>query len=87
MDISKAFDRVPRLMPMRKLIKLGIGKYIIHALKQLYKLTNCLIKFNGIFSNVFSMKSCIRQGAVSPVLLFNVFMDDLFNYLRERCSV
>ena len=87
MDISMAFDRVPRLILMKKLIKLGIAKYMLHALKQLYKLMNCLIKFNGIFSNVFSMKCGIRQGAASSVLLTNVFMDDLFNYLCERCSV
>ena len=87
MDISKAFDKVPRLLLLKKLIKIGIGKYMLHALKQLYKLTNCVIKFQGVSSKIFSMCSGIRQGAASSVLLFNAFMDDLFEYLRCNCTV
>ena len=86
MDISKAFDKVSRLLLMKKLIKRGIGKCMFRALKQLYKLTNCIIKFNGVFSNIFPMSSGIRQGAASSVLLFNVFIDDLFEYLRNNCT-
>ena len=86
MDISKAFDKVPRLLLMKKLIKLGVGKYMLHALKQLYKLTNCIIKFYGDFSDIFPMNSGIRQSAASSVLLFNVFMDDLFKYLSNKCT-
>ena len=86
MDISKAFDRVPRMLLLKKLVKLGIGKHMLHALKQLYKLTNCLIKFCGEFSEVFRMCSGIRQGAASSVLLFNAFIDDLFEYLDNNCS-
>ena len=78
MDISKAFDKVPRLLLLKKLIKIGIRKYMLHALKQLYKLTNCVTKFQGVSSKIFSMYSGIRQGAASSVLLFNAFMDDLF---------
>ena len=70
MDISKAFDKVPRLLLLKKLIKIGIGKYMLHALKQLYKLTNCVIKFQGVSSKIFSMCSGIRQGAASSVLTF-----------------
>ena len=156
MDISKAFDKVPRLLLLKKLIKVGIGKYMLHALKQLYKLTNCVIKFQGVSlkqlykltncvikfqgvslkqlykltncvinqlykltncvikqlykltncvikqlykltncvikfqgvsSKIFAMCSGIRQGAASSVLLFNAFMDGLFEYLRCNCTV
>ena len=38
MDLSKAFDNVDRLLLLKKLIKLGVGKYMLHALKQLYRL-------------------------------------------------
>ena len=30
---------------------------MLHALKQLYKLTNCVIKFQGVSSKIFSMCS------------------------------
>ena len=86
MDIEKAFDIVPRLLLLRKLIKLGIGRCMLSALKQLYSFTTWIIKFKGEFSNCFQMKRGIRQGAASSVLLFNVFMDDLFSYLEEKCD-
>ena len=86
MDISKAFDKVPRLILMKKLIKIGVGRCMLHALKQLYKLTNCIVKLNGNLSGIFQMKSGIRQGAASSVLLFNLFIDDLFEFLSECCS-
>ena len=59
---------------------------MLHALKQLYRLTNCIIKFSGEFSSVFQIFSGIRQGAASSVLLFNTFMDDLFEYLNLNCT-
>ena len=86
MDLSKAFDNVDRLLLLKKLIKLGVGKYMLHALKQLYRITNCIIQFGGEFSSVFPMHSGIRQGAASSVLLFNSFMDDLFKHLGEGCA-
>ena len=38
MDIEKAFDHVPRSLMLRKLVGLGIGKCMLFALKQLYRL-------------------------------------------------
>ena len=84
MDIEKAFDIVPRFLLLKKLIKLGIGRCMLFALKQLYSCTTCIIKFRGTFSNCFPMLRGIRQGAASSVLLFNEFMDDLFNHLEGK---
>ena len=35
-DIEKAFDHVPRSLLLKKLVKLGVGKIMLFALKQLY---------------------------------------------------
>ena len=61
----------------------------MHAirLKQLYSFSICVIKFQGELSDSFRMERGVRQGAASSVLLFNTFMDDLFKYLDDRCSV
>ena len=87
MDIEKAFDIVSRLLLLKKLIKLGIGHFMLSALKALYSCTTCVIKFSGEFSSCFPMLRCIHQGAASSVLLFNEFMDDLFVYLEEKCDI
>ena len=87
MDIEKAFDTVSRYILLKKLIKLGISKCMLSCLKFLYSYTLCVIKFKGGFSSVFRMLQGIRQGAPSSVLLFNVFIDDLFEYLEDQCEI
>ena len=67
-------------------MKLGIGKCMLFALKQLYSFSICVIKFQGELSDSFRMDRGGRQGAASSVLLFNAFMDDLFKHLGDRCS-
>ena len=86
-DITKAFDKVSRYLMLKKLIKLGIGSCMLHALKQLYSYTSCTLSFYGQYSHPFKTTSGIRQGAASSVLLFILFMDDLFRYLHERCDL
>ena len=55
MDIEKAFDTVPRLLLLKKLIKIGIGQCMLSALKCLYSCTSCVIKFGGKMSCCFPM--------------------------------
>ena len=86
-DIEKAFDCVPRSLLLKKLVKLGIGKCMLFALKQLYSFSICIIKFQGELSNSFRMGRGVRQGAASSVLIFNAFMDGLFQHLEDKCSL
>ena len=86
MDIEKAFDSVSRYILLQKLIKIGISKCMLSSLKALYSYTMCIIKFKGVISTMFRMLRGIRQGAPSSVLLFNVFIDGLFEYLEEQCE-
>ena len=57
------------------------------ALKQLYKFSICILKFQGELSDSFRMERGVRQGAASSVLLFNTFMDGLFEHFNRKCSV
>ena len=77
-DIEKAFDHVPRSLLLKKLVKLGIGKLMLFALKQVYSYSVCVIKFQNELSDSFRMHRGVRQGAASSVLLFIAFMDGLF---------
>ena len=47
----------------------------------------CVIKFQDELSDTFRMCRGVRQGAASSVLLFNHFMDGLFQHLESKCSV
>lgn len=86
MDIEKAFDHVSRYLMLKRLVKLGIGKCMLFALKQMYSYTVCVLKFQNDLSQSFVMSRGVRQGAATSVLLFNAFIDGLFEHLEQQCS-
>ena len=85
--MNLTFDHVPRSLLLKKLVKLGIGKCMLFALKQLYSFSICVINYQGELSSSFRMERGVRQGAGSSVLLFITFMDGLFQHLEETCSL
>ena len=85
-DIEKAFDKVSRLLLLKKLIQLGIGHTMFEAIKRMYSCTHCILKFMGTLSNQFETCTGIKQGAHSSVLLFIIFMDGAINYLKSKCD-
>ena len=85
-DISKAFDRVSRLILLKKLIAKGIGRCMLKALQSCYSLTECIVSSNGEYSNKFPTNSGIRQGATSSAKLFIFFMDGLIQHLKQSCD-
>ena len=42
MDIEKAFDHVPRSLLLSKLVRMGVGKCMLFALKQIYSYSTCI---------------------------------------------
>ena len=84
-DLEKAFDKVSRFKMLQKLIKMGIGRCMLQALKRLYHATYCILCLGNEFSRKFRTFTGIRQGAASSALLFIGFIDDLVDYLEDRC--
>lgn len=85
-DISKAFDKVPRSLMLKKLIKQGIGHCMLNALKSIYSFTSCILHLKGKMSHAFETRCGIRQGASSSANLFISFINDIIEYIRERCD-
>ena len=85
-DLEKAFDKVSRFRLLSTLILRGIGFIMLEALKNIYLHTACILHFYGCFSETFVTMSGIRQGSASSVLLFILFMDGLFPFLRIHCG-
>ena len=84
-DLEKAFDKVSRVLLLKKLIQLGIGNCMLQALKRIYLYTTCIIGNASDASDEFRTYSGIRQGAPSSVLLFILFMDELISFLQRHC--
>ena len=84
-DLAKAFDKVSRYQMLKKLVSRGIGNCMLQALKRLYMYTYCVLSFANEFSEKFRTFAGIRQGAASSALLFIGFIDDLVDFLENRC--
>ncbi len=84
-DLAKAFDKVSRYQLLKKLIIRGIGNCMLQALKRLYMHTYCVLSFGREMSDKFRTFAGIRQGAASSTLLFIGFIDDLVDFLENRC--
>ena len=85
-DLAKAFDKVSRFRLLHKLVTKGIGNCMLQALKRVYMCTYCVLSYGKEFSEKFRTFTGIRQGAASSTLLFIGFIDDLVEYLEERCT-
>ena len=84
-DLAKAFDKVSRVLLLKRLIERGIGNCMLQALKRIYLYTTCIIGNASEASEEFRTTSGIRQGAPSSVLLFIFFMDGLITFLQTHC--
>ena len=82
-DLEKAFDRVRRPTMLQVLSNNGLGYNMLNAIKNLYSNTNVILHKIGNFRSTLG----IRQGAVSSVYIFIIFINGLFKYLRDRFTV
>ena len=85
LDLSKAFDKVSRVLLIKSLINMRIGACLLEAIKATYSVTRCVLKGFGKLSGVFQTFSGIKQGAPSSVILFIIFMDDVIDVLKQKC--
>ena len=65
---------------------MGIGNVMLEVLKRIYSYTLYILSFYGCFSEIFITRTGIRQESASSVLLFILFMDGLFIFLRKQCT-
>ena len=83
-DFSKAYDRINRQLLWCKLSRLGISDQFIHVLKSLYSKVQCTAKINGFVTDWFNVSVGLKQGCILSPVLFNAFMDDLVQMIREQ---
>ena len=90
MDLSKAFDCPPPPPPQLLLSKLyfcGLSKNACTLLKSYLQNRRQRVKLESARSEWSILQKGVLQGSVLGPLLFNVFMDDLFFKLCDRCSL
>ena len=82
MDLTKAFDNVKLSLLFQKL-KNKVPPILIRILIHSYINQECFISWNGVKSSVFGINNGVRQGAVLSPTLFNIYIDDIQQKLRN----
>ena len=74
-DLSKAYDSIPRDTLWRVLHAYEVDEKLVQLLQDLHTGTRAAVKLAGGLSEWFDIKNGVRQGCVIAPLLFNVFFD------------
>ena len=85
-DFKKAFDTINHNKLLGCLVRHGIKGKIVNVFKSMYKqLKSCVRTEHGL-TDFFTCNIGIRQGDISSLKLFSLYINDLCQLLRERCG-
>ncbi len=77
-DLKAAFDSV------KKIWELGVRGKMYRMIRAIYKETTNRVKMEEGVTGQFQSKKGVRQGCPLSLLLFNLFIADLEDYLKEK---
>ena len=78
MDLSKAFDYIPHDLLIAKLHADGFNKKVLTFLYSYLKRRKQSVKINDTESFFQILLSGVPQGSILGLILFNLFINDLF---------
>jgi exonuclease III len=82
LDLQKAYDSVPTFALLAKIQKLGINGKMFDFLRHLYLTSSSSVRVDGVIGPSFPCKRGVRQGCPLSPLLFNLFINDIFDNLE-----
>ena len=82
LDLTKAFDNIKLDKLFNKLSK-KLPTMFVRLILHTYMMQQCYVKWSNCKSTSFEVKNGVRQGAVASPLFFNLYMDELFNILKD----
>ena len=77
-DMTKAFDMVQHSLLFKKLLSVGLSKIFLRILIIIYMFQFANVRWNGVFSDIFTMCNGVRQGAILSGILYCFHANDLF---------
>ena len=86
-DFQKAFDSIWHDGLFRKLENKKINGNFLNLIKNIYSQTQCAVKMNNKTTAYFKYQKGVQQGNPLSPLLFNLFINDIFDILKNDSSL
>ena len=83
MDLSKALDCIPRDLLIANLNANGIEEYALVLIHSYLKRHKQSVRINNTYNSFQTILSSVPQGSVLGPILFNVYINDLFLFIKQ----
>ena len=82
-DFKKAFDSAPHDGIFDCVERIGFSGKELGLLKDIYAKTKCAVKMNNKSTEYFPFTKGVRQGCPLSPVLFNIYVNEIFNRVNE----
>ena len=83
LDLKKAYESVPIGNILYKLDALGIRGKCFQFIKNIYLISKASVKIDDQYLESFNIMKGVRQDCPLSPILFNLFINDIFNDFSE----
>jgi len=87
-DYARAFDTINHTLLFKKILDIDIKGQLYRVIKGIYSSMTAAVSVNGYITTWFAMECGIRQGDTLAPTIFNIYINDLVDKIKElKCGL